>query len=94
MKDAFVKVRISADDKLRLSRFADESGKSASDIVRCALEEAMRGRVAGNKRRHDIAQLRRSINLMLAAFAGKPIDIVQLKEIAGQVRKHAGRVLA
>lgn len=94
MKDVFLKVRISAADKSRLSRFADESGKSASEIVRFALEEAMRGRVAGNKRRHDIAQLRRSINLMLAAFAGKPIDIARLKEIAAQVRKHASNVLA
>lgn len=94
MKDEFVKIRISANDKSRLLRFADASGKSASEIVRSALEEAMRGRVAGNKRRHDIAQLRRSINLMLAAFAGNPIDVVELKEIAGQVRKHAGIVLA
>jgi hypothetical protein len=52
------------------------------------------GRIAGNKRRQDIAKLRRAINLMLEAFAGKPIDIVQLKEIAAQVRKHAGNVLA
>eukprot|EP01032_Pedospumella_encystans_P034572 gene34572-39086_t len=57
-------------DKLRLLGFAAESGKSASEIVRCALDEAMRGRVAGNKRRHDIAELRRSTNLMLATFAG------------------------
>lgn len=94
MKDAFLKIRISTEDKLRLSMFSDESGKSASEIVRSALEEVMRGRVAGSKRRHDIAELRRSTNLMLAAFAGKPIDIAQLKEIAAQVRKHAGRVLA
>lgn len=94
MKDAFVKIRISAEAKSRLSSFADECGKSASEIVRSALEEAMRGRVAGTKRRHDIAELRRSTNLMLAAFAGKPIDVVRLKEIAAQVRKHAGRVLA
>lgn len=94
MKDAFIKIRISAADKLRLLGFAAESGKSASEIVRCALDEAMRGRVAGNKRRHDIAELRRSTNLMLATFAGKPIDIVRLKEIAAQVRKHASNVLA
>jgi hypothetical protein len=93
MKDAFVKIRISDVDKSRLVRFAGQSGKSASEIVRSALDEAMRGQIAGDKRRKDIAALRRSTNLMLDAFAEKPIDVQKLKEVAAQVRQDAFRVL-
>ncbi len=49
--------------------------------------------IAGDKRRKDIAALRRSTNLMLEAFAEKPIDVPKLKEIAAQVRQDAFRVL-
>jgi hypothetical protein len=93
MKDAFVKIRISDADKSRLVRFAGQSGKSASEIVRCALDETIRGHTAGDKRRKDIAKLRRSTNLLLEAFAEKPIDVPKLKEIAAQVRQDAITVL-
>ncbi|MGV1899327.1 hypothetical protein ACQZ6V_03450 [Agrobacterium sp. 22-3674b3] len=93
MKDAFVKIRISDAEKSRLVRFAGQAGKSASEIVRCALDETMRGQIAGDKRRKDIAKLRRSTNLMLEAFAEKPIDVPKLKEIAAHVRQDAFRVL-
>lgn len=93
MKDAFVKIRISDADKSRLVRFAGQSGKSASEIVRSALNETMRGQIAGDKRRKDIAALRRSTNSMLEAFAEKPIDVQKLKDVAAQVRQDAFRVL-
>lgn len=93
MKDAFVKIRISDADKSRLVKFAGQSGKSASEIVRSAIDETMRGHIAGDKRRKDIATLRRSTNLMLEAFAEKPIDVQKLKEIAAQVRQDAFMVL-
>lgn len=93
VKDAFVKIRISDADKSRLVRFASQSGKSASEIVRAALDETMRGHIAGEKRRKEIAKLRRSTNLMLEAFAEKPIDVQKLKEVAAQVRQDAFRVL-
>lgn len=93
-KSAIVKIRISHSDKARLERFADEAGKSVSEIVRSAIDEAIRGRVAGHQRREAIAKLRRSTNLMLRTFAGKPIDVASLKEIAAQVRKDAIKVLA
>ncbi|MCA2378055.1 hypothetical protein ACQZ5D_03820 [Agrobacterium sp. 22-211-1] len=93
MKDAFIKIRISDADKSRLVKFAGQSGKSASEILRSALNETMRGQIAGDKRRNDIAALRRSTNLMLEAFAEKPIDVPKLKEIAAQVRQNAFRVL-
>ncbi|EGL64213.1 hypothetical protein AGRO_3002 [Agrobacterium sp. ATCC 31749] len=93
MKEAFVKIRISNTDKLRLEHFADVAGKSISQIVRSAIEETIQGRVAGHQRREAIAKLRRSINQMLQAFAGKPIDVAALKEIAAQVRLDANRVL-
>ncbi|MBB5576977.1 MULTISPECIES: ribbon-helix-helix protein, CopG family [Rhizobium] len=92
-KGAIVKFRISDVDKVRLEHFADEAGKSVSAIIRCAINETMRGRVAGQQRREGIAKLRRSTNLMLEAFAGKPIDVPRLKEVAAQVRKDAARVL-
>ena len=93
MKDSFIKIRISDADKSRLVNFAGQSGKSASEILRSALSETMRGQIAGDKRRNDIAALRRSTNLMLEAFAEKPIDVPKLKEIAAQVRQGACRVL-
>ncbi|MDQ0321150.1 hypothetical protein QO002_003288 [Pararhizobium capsulatum DSM 1112] len=93
-KSAIVKIRISNADKVRLERFADEAGKSVSEIVRSAINETTRGQVAGQQRRENIAKLRRSTNLMLEAFAGKPIDIPKLRDIAAQVRKDAIRALA
>ncbi|OEC96696.1 hypothetical protein [Rhizobium sp. YK2] len=93
MKDAFIKIRISEADKSRLVKFAGQSGKSASNIVRSALNETMRGQIAGDKRRKDIAALRRSTNSMIEAFAEKPIDVPKLREIAVQVRQDALRVL-
>lgn len=92
-KSAIVKIRISHPDKVRLERFAGEAGKSVSEIVRSAIDETTRGRVAGHQRREAIAKLRRSTNQMLRAFAGKPIDVAALKEIAAQVRRDANRVL-
>lgn len=92
-KSAIVKIRISDADKVRLEQFADAAGKSVSEIVRSAIDETTRGRVAGHQRREAIAKLRRSTNQMLQAFAGKPIDVVALKEIAARVRKDANRVL-
>jgi len=47
MKDAFIKIRISDADKSRLVKFAGQSGKSASEILRSALNETMRGQIAG-----------------------------------------------
>lgn len=73
--------------------FAASAGKSVSEIVRSAISEAKRGRVAGHQRRRDIASLRRSTNLMIEAFTAKPIDVPKLKDIASQVRKDAVRVL-
>lgn len=93
-KSAIVKIRISDADKVRLEQFADAAGKSVSEIVRSAIDETTRGRVAGHQRREAIAKLRRSTNQMLQAFAGKPIDVAGLKEIAAQVRRDANRVLA
>lgn len=93
MKDAFFKVRIADADKSRLLRFAEKSGKSASEIVRRALDETIRGSIAGERRREDIANLRRSINLMLEAFSEKPINIPKLREIAADVRQDALKVL-
>lgn len=93
-KSAIVKIRISETDKVRLEQFADAAGKSVSEIVRSAIDETTRGRVAGHQRREAIAKLRRSTNQMLQAFAGKPIDVAALKEIAWQVRRDANKVLA
>ncbi|WP_430439545.1 ribbon-helix-helix protein, CopG family [Shinella sp.] len=93
-KSAIVKIRISHSDKARLERFAEEAGKSISEIVRSAIDETIRGRVAGHQRREAIAKLRRSTNQMLDAFTGKPIDIPRLREIATEVRRDAVRVLA
>ena len=76
-----------------MAEFAEAAGKSASEIVRSAIIDVMRGRVAGYQRRKDIASLRRSTNLMIEAFKAKPIDVPKLKEIAFQVRKDAVRVL-
>jgi CRISPR/Cas system-associated exonuclease Cas4 (RecB family) len=94
MKNAVVKIRISAVDKQRLEQFADHTGKSVSEIIRRAIEETMRGQVAGHRRRESIAKLRRSTNLMLEAFATRPINVLKLQEIAAEVRKDASRVLA
>lgn len=88
-----MKIRISNADKVRLEQFADAAGKTVSEIVRSAIDETTRGRVAGHQRREAIAKLRRSTNRMLQAFAGKPIDLTGLKEIAAQVRQDAIKVL-
>ena len=93
-KTAILKIRISDADKVRLEQFADAAGKSVSEVVRSAIDETTRGRVAGHKRREAIAKLRWSTNRMLQAFAAKPIDVAALKDIATQVRKDANRVLA
>jgi hypothetical protein len=93
MKDAIVKVRIAEVDKSRLEQFANEAGKSASEIVRQAVGEAVRGHVAGHKRRSDIANLRRSINLMIYAFKQKPIDVSELTKVATKVCQDAAKVL-
>lgn len=94
MKNAIVKIRISDIDKVRLEAFADETGETISQIIRRAIEETMRGQVAGRQRREGIAKLRRSANLMLDVFATRPIDVPKLQEIAAQVRKDASKVLA
>jgi len=93
MKSAFVKIRVSDDDKRRLMAFALHSGMSASAVVRCALNETTRGQIAGENRRKDIANLRCSTNSLLDAFAEKPINVPRLKEIAVRVRQDACRVL-
>lgn len=94
MMDALVKIRIPDGDKHRLKAFADQAETSISEVVRRAVNETLRGHVAGNQRRKDIASLRRSTNSMLQAFAEKPINVQKLQEIATTVRRDAVRVLA
>jgi predicted DNA-binding protein len=93
MKNSVIKVRVAKADKERLEAFANDAGKTVSDILRSAIAETMRGRVAGYERRDNIARLRRSTNQMLQVLAGKPVDVPKLKDTAAQVRKDAGRVL-
>lgn len=94
MKSAFVKIRIAQADKDRLGVFADETGKTVSEILRRAIEDTMRGHIAGEQRRKAIARLRWSTNLMLAAFETRPIDVLRLSNVAAQVRSDASKVLA
>ena len=94
MKNAILKLRMTAAEKDRLEQFAREAGKPVSEIVRQAVRETIVGHVAGHKRRQDIMRLRRSTNLMIETFAAKPIDISLLKQIAAQVRRDAATVLA
>jgi hypothetical protein len=94
MKNAIVKIRVSEAEKIRLETFAREAGRTISDVLRSAIDETMQGQVAGHQRRERIAKLRRSTNLMLAAFEAKPIDVPMLKGIAAQVRNAASKVLA
>lgn len=89
MKTTSIRIRIEEEDKARIERFADGTGKSVSEVLRCAALAAIRGEVPGSTERRVCAAVRRSANQVLAILDIRPIKLDHLRSAVADLRASA-----
>jgi len=83
MRDAVIKVRVTAQEKDEIFAFSDRSGTTASEQIRRALREICSQKTIGRETREDLVVLRRRLNATLdapseASFASAKQAVAQV----------------
>lgn len=79
MKDRSIRFRVSDEDKVKLEDFAQQTGRSMSDILRMAMADQMRGDVPGADTRRAWADVRRYSNAALHVMDARPVNTHHLR---------------
>lgn len=94
MKEASIRFRLSDIEKRGLERFAENSGRSMSQIIRQAVAETLAGKIPGIALRSAVTELRTAANSVLDIVERQPCEAHELKEPTERLQAAVRRVLS
>lgn len=94
MKEATIRFRLSDTEKRDLERFAENSSRSMSQIIRQAVAETLVGKIPGIALRSAVTELRTAANSVLDTLERQPCEPRELKEPTARLQAAVRRVLS
>jgi hypothetical protein len=94
MKEATIRFRLSDTEKRDLERFAENSSRSMSQIIRKAVAETLVGKIPGMALRSAVTELRMAANAVLDTIERQHCEPRDLKEATARLQVAVRRVMS